>query len=595
MCEKTMMQKNTIEPASTAVDNLSELRTELSHIWGIDFKQIRKVISKLVQGEWYSISDIVQLTALSHKTIRNLLRRLEPWLEYENSRARIKIEFRERMSLEFRCSNLSSESIWELCSSKVKSDDILLSISDVVEKMPKPIKHLDHVSAKPNTCARRAFFLSEYYDLIESEILFLGDHDLTSIALAHFQPEIDITVVDIDERLLSYINTVATNKNFKIRTVFADFRVELPRSLLESFDLVFTDPPYSPTGIKLFLKRGLESLKRKQFSKVFLCYGFSELHPSLGFKVQSVFQELRIVTEAILPYFNRYTGAEAIGSSSALYICRPTRKTWSVINSAKMIPNIYTHGKNSIESKKKSIVSNSLSRDISGFVDKCGTNKNEMVFVGDNFTELPAEIQRFPKIPLSNYLNSMYSYQGKPPFSKAPYSGTAVVNLYPFYGAYFIRFLLVSEAKNIMFIIPGEALGNLDISNQNEPVVRLIESKYSLSKMLNDDNVIVVTAKKTDNSQCISAEKFILRYIADRRHAKLINSWRESLIAWFSRQNLKITKRQSKEVISKSSIGRLYHSSYLSELPIDMLRIFVKEVNSTIEELRITDEESMPK
>src|SRR6266542_1368392 len=73
--------------------------------------------------------------------------------------------------------------------------------------------------------------------------------------------------------------------------------------------------------------RAAASLRHGDFGRVVLCYGFGEQHPSLGFKVQSVLHDLRLVTEAVLPGFNRYQGAEAIGAASALYVCRPTRRS----------------------------------------------------------------------------------------------------------------------------------------------------------------------------------------------------------------------------------------------------------------------------
>ena len=42
-------------------------------------------------------------------------------------------------------------------------------------------------------------------------------------------------------------------------------------------------------------------------------------------EVQAVLGDLRLAVEAVLPGFNRYDGAEAIGARSNLYICRPTK------------------------------------------------------------------------------------------------------------------------------------------------------------------------------------------------------------------------------------------------------------------------------
>lgn len=44
--------------------------------------------------------------------------------------------------------------------------------------------NLDHISATAETCSKRAFYLYENFDAERINILFLGDHDLTSIAFA---------------------------------------------------------------------------------------------------------------------------------------------------------------------------------------------------------------------------------------------------------------------------------------------------------------------------------------------------------------------------------------------------------------------------
>src|SRR5207245_11198040 len=81
-----------------------------------------------------------------------------------------------------------------------------------------------------------------------------------------------------------------------------------------------------------------------------LCgYGFSERHPARSLKVQAVLYDLHLVTEAVLPHFNRYRGAQAIASSAALYICRPTRRSLPAAQALRVDPRIYTQGKSAEE------------------------------------------------------------------------------------------------------------------------------------------------------------------------------------------------------------------------------------------------------
>ena len=59
----------------------------------------------------------------------------------------------------------------------------------------------------------------------------------------------ELCVVDVDQRQLAFLAGAAD-------TWFADLRVGLPAPLRGRFDIVLTDPPYSPAGVGLFAARG---------------------------------------------------------------------------------------------------------------------------------------------------------------------------------------------------------------------------------------------------------------------------------------------------------------------------------------------------
>src|SRR5690606_15667239 len=117
------------------------------------------------------------------------------------------------------------------------------------------------------------------------------------------------------------------------------------------------------------------------FSKLLLCYGFGEHHPMLGYKVQNSIHNLHLTIEAIIPFFNRYDSAEAIGCQSSLYICRPTSKSWEhkTFKVKKDIPRIYTHGTHSEES----ILQEKINQDLVQTLNEINTNSNKKsTFVG---------------------------------------------------------------------------------------------------------------------------------------------------------------------------------------------------------------------
>ncbi len=219
----------------------------------------------------------------------------------------------------------------------------LAEVERIVAGAPPPLRDLDHVPATPETVLGRARWLAETYDLERSRVLFLGDHDCTGLALARVAQPREIAVVDVDQRVLEYARS--------LRTYFADLRIGLPESAERRYDIVFTDPPYTPAGVGLFCARAVEALRDPHTGRIVLAYGFPESQPALGLKVQRELAALELVSEAQLPGFNRYAGAQAIGARADLYALRPTRR------SARLAPRraeahsraLYTHGRQAVE------------------------------------------------------------------------------------------------------------------------------------------------------------------------------------------------------------------------------------------------------
>ena len=137
--------------------------------------------------------------------------------------------------------------------------EIVRTIADLIGRAPAARQVLDQIPADAATVVARAALLRSQFDVVGGQLVVLGDHDLTSIAAVLAMPEIEITVVDIDEPLLEFIDGTATERGLAIRTLFADLRDGLPDALVGTAALVFTDPPYSADGVALFLERALSA------------------------------------------------------------------------------------------------------------------------------------------------------------------------------------------------------------------------------------------------------------------------------------------------------------------------------------------------
>ncbi|KUP98534.1 bis-aminopropyl spermidine synthase family protein [Thermobifida cellulosilytica] len=301
------------------------------------------VLGALADGRWWTARDLVRATAVAHRVVADTLAAVETELDRDGDRVRLRdpdryapLAARPRLA----------DPVGHLVAAHA---DVEAELRTLVAEAPPPRADLDHVSATARTALRRALLLTTCFATGGARLLCVGDHDLTSLALTLVDPDAAATVVDIDERMLDYIDTAAARLGCRVRCYFADLRFGLPPAVRGSADLVFTDPPYTPEGVELFVRRGLEGSADPAATRVLLAYGASETTPALAARVQQRLTRLHLAIEALWPDFNRYLGAEAIGAASDLYLLRATART-PVGRAAESAARIYSQGANARES-----------------------------------------------------------------------------------------------------------------------------------------------------------------------------------------------------------------------------------------------------
>lgn len=80
-------------------------------------------------------------------------------------------------------------------------------------------------------------------------------------------------------------------------------------------------------GISPFLNRGIELLYKRLQSRIYLCYGNSDRARERELEIQRLINGKGFLVKEKLAGFNKYYGAESIGSTSSLYLCDWTPKT----------------------------------------------------------------------------------------------------------------------------------------------------------------------------------------------------------------------------------------------------------------------------
>ena len=249
-----------------AADAVTRLRAE----WSLDFARVRRVLAGLADGA--GVTELVEASGLPRRDVEAVLAELAPNLR-------------------------SSVADVRDAGTQDRPDEATLTkhMAELAAGLPPSRWRLDHVPATPETMARRALYFACEYELAGGSILCLGDHDLTSLAVGAVEPGADLTVVDIDEPILDHIAASAGRRGLPLTAAWADLRLALPPSLVGTADLVFTDPPYSTEGMRLFLMRGLEALRPSGHERLAFCFGTGERHLVKALEVQSLLGELRFL------------------------------------------------------------------------------------------------------------------------------------------------------------------------------------------------------------------------------------------------------------------------------------------------------------
>ncbi|MEK7595869.1 MAG: bis-aminopropyl spermidine synthase family protein [Patescibacteria group bacterium] len=203
------------------------------------------------------------------------------------------------------------------------SEKVLGFYNELEKTRPAPERSFDQFYSTPETQVKRLKFFIEKADLKNSSFLVLGDDDLTSVCLGITNLVQRLAVCDIDQRQLDLIYSLSKKFRFEADTYHFDFKRPMLSELKAKFDVVFTDPPYTKEGFRLFLDKAFSALNRTN-GRIYICFGSSERSPERYLPIQEAINDYRLVIEEVHKNFNAYTGAESVGNRSSLYVLRPT-------------------------------------------------------------------------------------------------------------------------------------------------------------------------------------------------------------------------------------------------------------------------------
>ena len=279
------------------------------------YRRIRNQILRSLSKKERSIWDVIvnQDTHLSEvlEVISSLLESKE--ILVDDSKLKLNVEYKYSQ-IDVRC---------KLCGGRGividEFDYAYKKYLEIVKNRPTPEEKYDQGYIAPQDVMRRVAFMYERGDVEGTRIMIIGDDDLCSLALASTEMPEKITVMEIDERLVNYINKMAEKYEFNVEARIYDARRELPEEHKNGYDVFVTDPVETIPGIALFLSRAVSSLKEEGDSGYF---GLTHQESSLKKwkNIEEMLLQMNFAITDLIRDFSVYPNEENIGTSLENYI-----------------------------------------------------------------------------------------------------------------------------------------------------------------------------------------------------------------------------------------------------------------------------------
>jgi len=415
-----------ISPMNALVEQLAKNNQDLK------VAEIEGVLYLVKKENTKDISKIVHLTGLPSSTVSALVKTIP--------------QIKDLKNLDFTAYN------WSLFS--ISDPELEEFITCVRKEFKLPFeankREYDQFFALPQTSLQKAVILDKK-GLISNKhsVALIGDDDLVSIVLAKKYPELlKITVLELDDNLVLKIKQISEKYKLNIEVLKYDARDKIPPQHFGKYDSVLIDPPYTYTGIKLFIDRSLQLLKgHTDFSGkyIFLNYGNSFKSPEKTLAIQQVIGEYALLIEDKINNFNNYIGAESIGSVSSLYILKTTPQT--KIKEFK-VKNIYTY----------EIIENQNFPYVEQYSIKILKVEKQM-FYKNALDHLIRQFAKSHSLKIKDFMFTKFDEKGGETFTYVLQNSNLIAHTWPEFGSIHIDLITCSKVKNSNLI--AETLSKL--------------------------------------------------------------------------------------------------------------------------------------
>lgn len=292
---------------------------------GVPTKKVFDMVYFLIDSPIKN-EDLIRKVGIARNPLNQIKKHLTYYLKPPSKLTILKNEFKSRFQKIFPKNYQLEESLFSFLKTNQRYQEVYNFINLIKKYRPSPLREFDQFHATEETVVYRVLLMDFFADIEGKRILFLGDDDFTSLSAAFLKKRSEIVVLEIDDRIINQISYLDKRFNLKIKIIKHDLKNPLAKDYQDYFDVIFTDPPYTPAGVRLFLSRAIEAVNKKNLnSRIYLCYGNSDRAKERYLPIFNIFTQAGLMMRWAFDKFNRYYNADSIGSSG-LYILEITPK-----------------------------------------------------------------------------------------------------------------------------------------------------------------------------------------------------------------------------------------------------------------------------